>query len=187
MLRVAALCAYLAAWLILAVAAVVGAIPRRQRLTAGLTRTTVPELVGMLVQGTAALVTALSMKPGPLRPGPLALAGTLALAPLAAVLFVWALRSAPSPAPNNDDAEALTTKGAYAWLRHPIYAAFLAMLVATGLLVSGGVALLVAIGLFLAGSEFRIASEELDLAEKFPNSYAQYRLRTRWRYLPGLR
>jgi protein-S-isoprenylcysteine O-methyltransferase Ste14 len=183
MLRVAALCAYLAAWLVLAIAAVAGAIPRRQRLTAGLTRITVPELVGMLLQGTAALVTTLSMKPGPLRPGTLALVGALALAPLGAVLFVWALRSAP----NNDDAEALTTKGAYAWLRHPIYAAFLAMLVATGLLVSGGVALLVAVGLYLAGSELRIASEELDLAEKFPNSYAQYRLRTRWRYLPGLR
>jgi protein-S-isoprenylcysteine O-methyltransferase Ste14 len=73
------------------------------------------------------------------------------------------------------------------WPRHPIYSSFLAMLVATGLLVSGGFKLVVAVGLYLAGSEFRIASEEAEMAEKFPADYEQYRLRTPWRYLPGLR
>jgi protein-S-isoprenylcysteine O-methyltransferase Ste14 len=41
--------------------------------------------------------------------------------------------------------------------------------------------------LYLAVSEFRIASEEGELARKFPEAYAMYRSRTRWRYLPGLR
>jgi len=183
MLRVAAFSAYLAAWLVLTIAAIAWAIPWRRRLPAVPTRITVPDLVGMLLQGAAAMATTLSMKSGPLRPGTLELAGAPGLAPLAAALFVWALRSAP----DNAGAETLTTGGAYAWLRHPIYAAFLAMLVATGLIVSGGVKLIVAVGLYLAGSELRIASEEADLAENFPASYAQYRRRTRWRYLPGLR
>jgi protein-S-isoprenylcysteine O-methyltransferase Ste14 len=41
--------------------------------------------------------------------------------------------------------------------------------------------------LYLVGSELRIASEERELAQKFPEDYAAYRTRTRWRYLPGLR
>lgn len=182
MLRVVVFCVYLAAWLVLTIAAVAGTIPRRHRLATISAHIKVPEMVGMLLQGAAALATTLSMKSGPLQPGTLKLVGTLALAPLAAALFVWALRSAPSTG-----AETLTTGGAYAWLRHPIYSAFLAMLLATGLLVSGGLKLIVAVGLYLAGSELRIASEETDLAEKFPACYAQYRIRTRWRYLPGLR
>ena len=72
-------------------------------------------------------------------------------------------------------------------MRHPIYAAFLAMLLATGLLTSAGVNLVIAIVLYVAGSEFRIGSEEAKLAEALPASYAQYRLRTRWLYLPGVR
>jgi len=181
MLRLAAFSAYLAAWLVLTIAAVAGAIPRRRRLAMVPTRVTVPDLVGMLLQCAAAIATTLSMKTGPLRPATLELAGALVLAPLSAVLFIWALRSAPNTG------EEMTTEGAYAWLRHPIYTAFLAMLIATGLLVSGGVKLIGAIALYLAGSEFRIASEEADLAERFPARYAAYQLRTPWRYLPGLR
>ena len=77
--------------------------------------------------------------------------------------------------------------GPYAWVRHPIYLAFLAMLIATGLLVSDGVKLILPVLLYLAGSELRIASEEAELAKKFPEGYAIYRSRTRRRYLPGLR
>ena len=79
------------------------------------------------------------------------------------------------------------THGVYARMRHPIYLAFLAMLLATGLLASAGQGLLIAVALYLTGSELRIASEEEDLAREFAAEYEQYRLRTRWRYLPGLR
>ncbi len=103
--------------------------------------------------------------------------GVLILAPLGAALFAWALRSVPKDA----DANKLVTGGAYRWLRHPIYLAFLAMLVATGFVVSGGIRLVFPVILYLAGSELRIASEEEDLAEKFPDTYAEYRSRTRWR------
>ena len=68
-----------------------------------------------------------------------------------------------------------------------MYLSFLAMLLATGLLASAGFKLVVATVLYLLGSEMRIASEEAELEEKYPAAYAQYRRKTRWRYLPGLR
>jgi protein-S-isoprenylcysteine O-methyltransferase Ste14 len=182
-LRVSAFCAYLAAWLVLAIAAVAVAVPRRMRQAAASARMTAPVVVGILLQAAAAFAIRLSMDNAPLRPRTLELVGTLALAPLAALLFVWALRSGPK----RGDADRLVTGGAYAWVRHPIYLAFLAMLVATGLVISVGFKLVAAVGLYLAGSELRIASEEAEMAEKFPADYAQYRLRTRWRYLPGIR
>ncbi|MBK5295021.1 MAG: isoprenylcysteine carboxylmethyltransferase family protein [Acidobacteriia bacterium] len=183
LLRVAAFCAYLLSWLVLAVAAVAGAMPgfgRRRQVAVSIT---VPVLIGTLLQAGAALVITLTMRDGPLRPSAFELAGALGLSPLAAALFVWALRSAPG----DSGAERLATSGAYAWLRHPIYLAFLAMLVATGLLASSGLKLAAAAALYLAGTELRIAFEEAGLAGQFPEEYAQYRLRTRWRYLPGLR
>ena len=112
-----------------------------------------------------------------------ALAGTLVLAPLGAALFVWALRSVP----RYHDGDTLVTRGAYSWLCNPVYLAFLAMLMATGLLTLGGIKLILSVLLYLAGSELRIASEEGELAEKFPTGYEMYRTRTRWRYLPGIR
>ena len=45
----------------------------------------------------------------------------------------------------------------------------------------------VVVAVYLAGSELRIDSEEEHLARTFRGEYEQYRRRTRWRYLPGLR
>ncbi len=182
-LKIAAFCTYLAAWLVFAIAAVVGAVPRLGRRATAATRLTAPVVIGTLLQVAAAFAITGSMASGPLRPRRFEMVGVLILAPLGAALFAWALRSVPKDA----DANKLVTGGAYRWLRHPIYLAFLAMLVATGFVVSGGIKLVFPVILFLAGSELRIASEEEDLAEKFPDSYAEYRSRTRWRYLPGLR
>jgi len=182
-MKIAAYCAYLAAWLVFAIAAVVGALPRLRRHAPATTVITAPAIIGTLFQFLAALAITRSMASGPLHPGAFELAGALVLAPLGAGLFVWALRSEPRDATENT----LVTGGAYAWLRHPIYLAFLAMLVATGLLISVGVKLILPVLLYLGGSELRIATEEDELARKFPEDFAQYRSRTRWRYLPGLR
>jgi protein-S-isoprenylcysteine O-methyltransferase Ste14 len=182
-LKIAAYCGYLAAWLVFAVAAVIGALPRLRRQGAAPTVMTAPVLIGALLQVLAAFAITRSMGSGPLRPRTFELAGALVLAPLGAALFVWALRSVP----RDSDADTLVTGGAYSWLRNPMYLAFLAMLIATGFLVAGGIKLVLPVLLYVAGSELRIASEEGELARKFPEGYALYRARTRWRYLPGLR
>ena len=166
-----------------AIAAVVGALPRLRRQPAATTVMRAPVLIGTLLQVLAAVAITAAMGSGPLHPGTFEMAGALLLAPLGAALFVWALRSVPG----NADADTLVTGGAYRWLRHPIYLAFLAMLVATGFVISGGIKLILPVLLYLGGSELRIASEEGELERKFPDGYAQYRRRTRWRYLPGLR
>jgi protein-S-isoprenylcysteine O-methyltransferase Ste14 len=182
-LKIAAYFVYLAAWLVFAIAAVVGALPRRRGQASAMTAITAPLLTGTLLQALAVFAITKSMGSGPLRPRTFELTGALVLAPLGAALFVWALLSVPRDA-NRDT---LVTGGAYSWLRNPIYLAFLAMLLATGFLISGGIKLILPVLLYLAGSELRIASEERELAEKFPDGYALYRRRTRWRYLPGLR
>lgn len=184
-LKFAAYCAYLASWLVFAIAAAVGAMPRlgRPPESSATTGLTAPVIVGTLLQVLAAFGITSSLTSGPLHPRTFELIGALLLAPAGAALFVWALRSVPRDANH----EWLITGGAYAWVRHPIYLAFLAILLATGLLMSSGVKLILPVLLYLVGSELRIASEEGDLAEKFPEEFARFRSRTRWRYLPGLR
>jgi protein-S-isoprenylcysteine O-methyltransferase Ste14 len=176
-------CVYLAAWVVFAIAAVAGALPRLRRQAAETTAVTAQVLIGSLLQALAAFAVTNSMGGGPLRPRTFELAGALVLAPLGAVLFVWALRCVP----RYSDGDTLVSRGAYSWVRNPVYLAFLAMLMATGLLTSGGIKLILPVLLYLAGSELRIASEEGKLAEKFPKGYEMYRTRTRWRYLPGIR
>jgi len=182
-LQITAFCAYLGSWLALAITAVVAAIPRRRRQATTSVAMTAPVIAGTVLQGVSALPITLFLKDGPLRPRVFELVGTLALAPLAAVLFGWAIWSLRSEA----DAKTVITGGAYACVRHPMYLAFFAMLLATGLLASAGATLVASIVLYVVGSELRIASEEAELEETFPADYAQYRLKTRWRYLPGLR
>ena len=180
-MKIAAYCAYLASWLVFSIAAAVGALPLLRRQTQQPTAIEAPVWIGTLLQAAAAFAITMSMPDGPLHPRTFELAGALLLAPLGAALFVWALRSVP------DDTDTLVSGGAYALLRHPIYLAFLALLLATGLLISGGTKLILPVLLYLGGSELRIASEERELSRKFPEGFARYRSRTRWRYLPGLR
>jgi protein-S-isoprenylcysteine O-methyltransferase Ste14 len=184
-LRVAAFCAYLAAWVVFAVGAVVSGLPqiRKQAASPGPLRIHPATAVGTVLQIASAMVVTFFLGSGPLRPMRIELMGALVLAPLAAALFAWAVISASQ----RGGADKLVTRGAYAWIRHPMYLAFLGMLIATGLLASSVIRLAIAIVMYLAGSELRIASEERTLAVNFGSEYEQYRLRTRWRYLPGLR
>ncbi len=182
-LRIAAFCAYLGAWLAFAVGAAMGAIPALRRQAASSARITAPAAIGALLQVASAMALTLSMTSGPLRPAPLQLALVVLLAPLAAGVFLWSLRSIPAGA----GPETLVTTGVYALLRHPLYFAFLGMLAATGLLVATGLKLGIAIAIYLAGTEMRIAEEERGLIERHGDEYEHYRRRTRWRYLPGIR
>ncbi len=177
-LRITAYCAYLAAWLAFIAGAAIGAMPAIRRRSASAVLITPPTAIGALLQVASAMALTLSMTPGPLRPPPLHLAAVIALAPLGALLFLWSLRSAH---------EGLVTTGAYAVLRHPIYLAFFAMLLATGLLVTSLPKLAIAIVIYLAGTEMRVAEEERDLVNRHGDEFEQYSHHTRWRYLPGLR
>ena len=182
-LRVAAFVSYLGSWLVLVITAVVGALPQFRGHSATAFQARLPVIAGTFLQSIAALGIALTLGDGPLRPSTFELAAALLLAPLAAVVFVWAQRSTPK----YSEQETLVTSGPYQWVRHPIYLAFFAMLLATGLLASSGPKLIVAAVLYLAGCEIRIAIEEADLNHQFPASYSNYTKHTPWRYLPGIR
>jgi hypothetical protein len=78
-------------------------IARRQ--AAETTAVTAQVLIGSLLQALAAFAVTKSMGSGPLRPGTFELAGALVLAPLGAVLFVWALRCVP----RDSDGDTLVT------------------------------------------------------------------------------
>jgi protein-S-isoprenylcysteine O-methyltransferase Ste14 len=181
LLKIAAYCAYLASWLTFAIAAVAGALPKLGKPPHDGFKIEMPALIGTLLQGFAALATTRLMPAGPLHPAPWESIGTLLLAPFGCAMFVWALRSSPRQ-PGQ-----LATGGAYAWLRHPIYLAFLALLLATGFLLSARFRLVLPVMLYVSGSELRIFCEERELAVRFREEFARYRRKTRWMYLPGLR
>lgn len=182
-LRIAAFCAYLGAWVVFAIGAIVGGMPAFQRRAGVALNFETSVVIGTILQIASVLAITLRLGDGPLRPNPLECLGALALAPLGATLFICALVSAR----HNASQQTLITGGVYAWMRHPIYLAFFAMLLATGLLASSGPKFAVAAIIYLAGSELRIAAEEQKLSAAFPAAYEQYRHRTRWRYFPGLR
>lgn len=181
-LRVIAFLTYLGSWVLLVIGAVMGAIPRRRQTIPAVPMRT-RAMTGLALQCTSALPVTLFLGDGPLRPAAWEMAGATFLAPAAAVLFLWAHRSAP----RGDEQTHLVTRGAYALMRHPIYAAFLAMLAATGLLASAGWKLVVALALYITGTELRIAEEEAEMAARFPVEHPRYVRTTRWLYLPGVR
>jgi protein-S-isoprenylcysteine O-methyltransferase Ste14 len=180
--RIITFLVYLGSWLAVAVGAIAGAIPRRRQVEEGAAMPPTAAL-GTMLQVVAALPITLTLSDGPLRPGVVELLGALAVAPFGAAMYWWAVRSTP----RGDGARRLATGGAYEALRHPMYLAFFALVVATGLLASGGWKLAVAAALYLAGTELRIAAEETELAQRFGDEYSAYRRATRWRYLWGIR
>jgi protein-S-isoprenylcysteine O-methyltransferase Ste14 len=180
-LRLTSFLVYLASWLALAIVAVAGALPSRSKRTRHETVLSTPVVFGTVLQALSALPISLSLSDGPLRPAFFELIAALVLAPLAVLLFGWSLWS------GRKQTGQLITSGPYSRLRHPIYLAFLAMLLATGVLVSARAALVVATILYVTGTELRVRAEEAELDERFPKQYARYRSNTRWAYLPGLR
>jgi protein-S-isoprenylcysteine O-methyltransferase Ste14 len=183
-LRFFAFCAYLAAWLVFTAGALILAISAMRKQTGvPFLFIKTPVLIGALMQIASPLAITAGMGDDPLRPRTLELVGVSVLAPFAAALFIGVIFATL----RDSEREIIITRGVYAWIRHPLYLAFLAMLVSTGLLASQGLRLAVSIVTYLAGSELRIAAEEQELSTKFQAIYAEYRLRTPWRYIPGVR
>jgi protein-S-isoprenylcysteine O-methyltransferase Ste14 len=70
---------------------------------------------------------------------------------------------------------ALVRTGPYGFVRHPIYASLLAMLLCTLFLLSPWQWLAVPVLLFLCGTEIRVHSEEKLLASRFGKEFEAYR------------
>jgi protein-S-isoprenylcysteine O-methyltransferase Ste14 len=85
----------------------------------------------------------------------------------------------------SEDHELIQT-GPYRWVRHPIYASMLGMLLATGFGWTWWPMFACALIVFLAGTEIRVRAEDRLLAGRFKDSFAAYRRRVR-AYIPFVR
>lgn len=82
----------------------------------------------------------------------------------------------------SEDHELIKT-GPYRWLRHPIYASMLGMLLQTGLTKSWWPLLVAGVVFYVIGTEIRIRAEDRLLASRFSEEFTEYR-RTARAYVP---
>jgi protein-S-isoprenylcysteine O-methyltransferase Ste14 len=85
----------------------------------------------------------------------------------------------------NADHELVQT-GPYRFLRHPIYASILGMLLATGVILTWWPILVLALIFYFAGTEIRVRAEDRLLEGRFKDSFTAYRSRVP-AYIPILR
>lgn len=147
--------------------------------------------IGVILQGLA-----MGLAPGPFRlphgwfgldrPGNLI--AVIALMTMAAGLFVWASGTMGQNwslvARARRDHQLVTT-GPFAYVRHPIYVAMLALLVGMGLATGHGRTLRLILPLFALGTWIRVVQEEAVLRAHFGAAYDAYGARVA-RFLPWL-
>ena len=75
----------------------------------------------------------------------------------------------------------LVVEGPYSYVRHPIYAAMLGMLLATGVAFSVWWALLAGVAVYAAGTAIRVRAEERLLAQAFGEDFEAYK-----KYVPAV-
>lgn len=80
----------------------------------------------------------------------------------------------------------LITTGPYRWLRHPIYASMLGMLLQVGLAKTWWPLLIAGLVFFIIGTEIRVHAEERLLTARFGERYTQYKSGTK-AYIPFVR
>jgi protein-S-isoprenylcysteine O-methyltransferase Ste14 len=80
----------------------------------------------------------------------------------------------------------LVQTGPYAWIRHPIYASMLGMLLASGAAYSWWPMLVSGLSFFLIGTEIRVEAEDQLLETYFQDEFIEYRARVRG-YIPFIR
>ena len=85
----------------------------------------------------------------------------------------------------SDDHELITT-GPYRWLRHPIYASLLGMLLQVGLVKAWWPFLIAGLAFYLLGTEIRVRTEDGLLAGRFGETHARYKAATK-AYIPFVR
>ena len=146
-----------------------------------------PSLAGLLLEAAAAGIAFACRLPAP--PGDARLIASMALAMLGGWLPFGAVRHLGRQfriqAGLYEDHKLVRT-GPYAVVRHPIYAAFFAIMAATLLLVTRWPWWLVSAALFVAGTEIRIRAEDKLLASRFGEVFEEYRRGVR-AYVPWVR
>ena len=85
----------------------------------------------------------------------------------------------------SEDHELIRT-GPYRWLRHPIYASMLGMLLQTGLVNAWWPLLLSGLVFYVIGTEIRVRAEDGLLAARFGDEFARYK-RAAHAYVPFIR
>lgn len=85
----------------------------------------------------------------------------------------------------SEDHELIQT-GPYRYVRHPIYTSMFGMVLATGAAWTWWPMLVASVIVFLIGTEIRVREEDRLLAERFQDSFADYRSRVR-AFIPFVR
>ena len=80
----------------------------------------------------------------------------------------------------------LVRSGPYRFIRHPIYAAMMAMLLGTGFLIAPLVRIPFALAIFIVGTEIRVHIEDALLASRFGETFHAYQ-RNVAAYIPFVR
>ena len=129
------------------------------------------------------------VRPTGFEKSPASLIASMILAPPSVVLVWMAVRHLDKQwrfeAALSEDHKLITT-GPYRWLRNPIYASMLGMLLATGFAKTWWPLLVAGVIFFVIGTEIRVRAEEMLLEERFGEEFAQYKTQTP-AYLPILR
>jgi protein-S-isoprenylcysteine O-methyltransferase Ste14 len=148
--------------------------------------------LGILVQMLAFFATGLGGVRAILPPaGPLALLEAILVAALmlaSVLLFVAAAKAMGanwSVVARMREGHELVTGGVFARLRHPIYVAMSAFLVALAIAFGHEAQLLVAAPLFALGTWIRVREEERLLKAEFGSAYDDYAARVK-RFVPGI-
>jgi protein-S-isoprenylcysteine O-methyltransferase Ste14 len=129
------------------------------------------------------------VRPAGFEKSPASLIASIILAPPSVVLVWMAVRHLDKQwrfeAALSEDHKLITT-GPYRWLRNPIYASMLGMLLATGFAKTWWPLLVAGVIFFIIGTEIRVRAEERLLEQRFGEEFAQYKTQTP-AYLPFLR
>ena len=80
----------------------------------------------------------------------------------------------------------LVQTGPYRFIRHPIYASMLCLLLGTGVMIASPLLFAIALVILIAGTEIRVRTEDRLLAEHFGPDFVAYRRRVP-AYIPLVR
>jgi protein-S-isoprenylcysteine O-methyltransferase Ste14 len=144
---------------------------------------------GIVLQGIGIFLVWVYVRPVDFEKSMLSLIASMILGPLSVALGWAAVRHLGKQwryeAALSQDHE-LIQSGPYRWVRHPIYASMLGLLLAVGSAWTWWPMFLAGLIAFVAGTEIRVRAEERLLAERFQETFSAYRSRVP-AYIPFIR